>query len=394
MASPDYDAVIIGAGAAGSMCAIEAAKRGRKVILIDHSKKFGEKIRISGGGKCNFTNTHCGVENFISSNPKFCVSALNQYSQNDFIKLIQYHKIPYHEKKMGQLFCDNSSRDILNLLNNLATKYQVDISLSEQILQIEKNETAFFVTTSKKKILTKSLVVATGGLSIPKIGATKFGYDVASQFNHTIIETRPGLVPLIFKNELLAHCKQLSGVSLVAKVSFGGHSFRDGLLFTHRGLSGPSILQISSYWQCGKSITINLAPEHDTEYFLKRKKNSQSKQDVQNALCEILPKRLAQQICLEINISGSLANVSNGKLKIISSRINHWTVEPDGTEGYRTAEVTIGGVNTRKVSSKTMESHLQKGLYFVGEALDVTGHLGGHNFQWAWSSGWVAGQNI
>ncbi len=394
MLNLSYDAIIIGAGAAGSMCAIAAAQRGRKIMLMDHSRKFGEKIRISGGGKCNFTNLYCGPTNFISSNPRFCISALNQYTKRDFIDLIESQNIPYHEKKLGQLFCDRSAKDILTLLKNLASKYKVDISLSEKIIDVQKVESGFTVATTDKNIASQSLVIASGGLSIPKIGASKFGYEIAMSFKHDIIEPRPGLVPLTFDSDLLSHCKQLSGLSLCAEVTFEKRSFRDGLLFTHRGLSGPAILQISSYWRSGNSLVINLVPEYDIDTFLREKKNVRHAQTTQKVLSEILPKRLAQQICMETNTSGSLANLSNSQLQTLRDRINHWQVTPTGTEGYRTAEVTVGGVNTRELSSKTMESQLQPGLYFVGEVLDVTGHLGGHNFQWAWSSGWVAGQNI
>jgi predicted Rossmann fold flavoprotein len=394
MLNLSYDAVIIGAGAAGSMCAITAAKRGRKVMLIDHSKKFGEKIRISGGGKCNFTNAHCGPDNFISTNPRFCISALNQYTQKDFIDLIESQNIPYHEKKLGQLFCDRSAKDILALLKDLASKYKVHISLAENNIEVQKVESGFKIATADKKIMCQALVIASGGLSIPKIGATRFGYEIAQSFNHEIIKPRPGLVPLTFENDLLAHCKHLSGLSLCAEVTFEKTSFREGLLFTHRGLSGPVILQISSYWRDGESLIIDLLPKHNVKNFLKKKRNVQNPQNIQTILSDILPKRLVQQICVETNISGSLANISNIEIQKLSDRINHWQVGPTGTEGYRTAEVTVGGVNTRELTSKTMESNLQPGLYFVGEVVDVTGHLGGHNFQWAWSSGWVAGQNI
>ena len=376
------------------MCAITAAKRGRKVMLIDHSKKFGEKIRISGGGKCNFTNTHCGPDNFISSNPRFCISALNQYTQKNFIDLIESQNIPYHEKKLGQLFCDRSAKDILALLKDLASKYNVDISLAEKIIDVKKVESGFKITTADKKITSQALVIASGGLSIPKIGATRFGYEIAQSFNHEIIKPRPGLVPLTFENDLLAHCKHLSGLSLSAEVTFEKTSFREGLLFTHRGLSGPVILQISSYWRDAESLIINLLPEYNVKNFLKKKRNVQNSQNIQTILSNILPKRLVQQICVETNISGSLSNMSNIEIQTLSDRINYWQVSPTGTEGYRTAEVTVGGVNTHELSSKTMESNLQPRLYFVGEVVDVTGHLGGHNFQWAWSSGWVAGQNI
>lgn len=394
MKDNNFDAIVIGAGAAGALCAIEGAKRGKKIKLIDHSKKFGEKIRISGGGKCNFTNIHCGPEHFISSNPKFCLSALNQFNQNDFIALLEENKIPYHEKKMGQLFCDNSAKDILRLLNNLSAKYRVDLSLAENIVRVQAIKEGFSVATSSQEFTSKSLVVATGGLSIPKIGATKFGYEIAKKFKHQIIEPRPGLVPLVFKTDLLNHCKDLTGVSLLADVSYKGHSFKDGLLFTHRGLSGPSILQVSSYWLTGEPISIDLAPENDIEKFLIQRKDTHPTQKIQNALSEILPKRIALAICQESATLGTLANLSHKAVEKLRKRINRWQVYPQSTEGYRTAEVTVGGINTRTVSSKTMESLLHSGLYFVGEVLDVTGHLGGHNFQWAWSSGWVAGQNL
>lgn len=376
------------------MCAIEAGKRGRKVWLIDHAEKIAEKIRISGGGRCNFTNLHASAKNFLSDNQHFCKSALSQYTQQDFITLVQKHGIPFHEKKLGQLFCDISAQQIISMLQDECHAANVILEKSTQINGVEKNEGGYLIKTNRGDCVCESLVIATGGLSIPKIGATKFGYDLARQFGLNIVETRAGLVPLTFQSSILEHCKQLSGLSLEAKVSCNGASFSEGLLFTHRGLSGPSILQISSYWQDGDDITINLAPETDILSFLKERKRTQPKQDIQTALGETMPKRLAVSICEETSIHGQIANLSDKSLQILATRINDWRIKPAGTEGYRTAEVTLGGVDTNELSSKTMEAKKQPGLYFVGEVVDVTGHLGGFNFQWAWSSGFVAGQYV
>lgn len=393
MKSP-YDVIVIGAGAAGMMCAIEAGKRGRRVWLIDHAKKIGEKIRISGGGRCNFTNIHARPETFLSDNPHFCKSALKQYTQDDFIALVKKHGIAFHEKKLGQLFCDHSAQQIIDILLDKCKEADVRCTIETSVSNIEKTDHGYLVHTNHGNHECVSLVIATGGLSIPKIGATKFGYDVARQFGLNVIDTRAGLAPLTFQSALLERCKTLSGLSVEATVSCGKISFSEGLLFTHRGLSGPSILQISSYWREGQEIVINLAPDTDMLAFFKDRKKTQPKQDIQTALSHILPNRLAESICEEKNIKGRLADLPDKMLEILAHAINDWRVKPSGTEGYRTAEVTLGGVDTNELSSKTMEAKNQPGLYFIGEVVDVTGHLGGFNFQWAWSSGYVAGQHV
>ena len=387
-----YDVIIIGAGAAGLMSAIESGKRGRKVLLIDHSKKIGEKIRISGGGRCNFTNVNAHPSKFISKNPKFIISALNQYTQNDFIRLIKKHNIKFHEKKLGQLFCDESAQQITDMLLLECQMANVILKKDTVIMNVDKQNDQYIVTVSSDKYTCSSLIVATGGLSIPKIGASKFGYEIAKKFNLNIIEPLPALVPLTFSEKILFMCKELSGLSLETLISFNKNFFEEGMLFTHRGLSGPSILQISSYWKLGSSIKINLSPKLDVFKFLKNKKNSDPKLDVAIIISEILPKRLAYMICKENSASGNICELSNKLLKQLSISINTWVVTPTGSEGYRTAEVTLGGVDTDEISSKTMMSLKNPGLFFVGEVVDVTGHLGGYNFQWAWSSGFVAGQ--
>jgi predicted Rossmann fold flavoprotein len=387
-----YDVIIIGAGAAGMMSAIEAGKRGRKVLLVDHAKKIGEKIRISGGGRCNFTNIHTHPSKFISNNPKFIISALNQYTQIDFINLINKHNIKFHEKKLGQLFCDESSQQIIDMLLLECKVANVTLKKETIITDIDKLDSQYSIMVGSDKYLSESLIVATGGLSIPKIGASKFGYDVAKKFNLKIIETLPALVPLTFSEKILGVCKELSGLSVEAIVSFEKVSFEEGMLFTHRGLSGPSILQISSYWKLGDNIKINLSPKLNIIKFLKDKKNYHPKQDITVIISEILPKRLADIICNENNVSGNICELSNKLLNDLSISINAWIINPTGSEGYRTAEVTLGGIDTNEISSKTMMSKKHTGLFFIGEVVDVTGHLGGYNFQWAWSSGYVAGQ--
>ncbi len=392
------DVVIIGAGAAGLMCAIEAGKRGRRVIVLDHSGKIAEKIRISGGGRCNFTNLYASPENFLSRNPHFCRSALSRYTQHDFISLVRKHGIRYHEKTLGQLFCDDSAQQIIDMLLSECADAGVTISSETMISSVDSDGTAYNVTASKKgsslQYSCQSLVIATGGLSIPKIGATSFGYEIAKQFGLRVIPTRPALVPLTFDDTVLEHCRSLSGLSVDAEVVSGKTGFTEGLLFTHRGLSGPSILQISSYWQPGQEITVNLAREHDVGSLLKHARNTQGKQDVQTPLLAILPRRLAQAICEETGIQGRVGECSDKVLRKLSDRVNAWKIRPAGSEGYRTAEVTLGGVDTNLLSSKTMECRKQSGLYFIGEVVDVTGHLGGFNFQWAWSSGYAAGQYV
>ena len=387
-----FDVIIIGAGAAGLMSAIEAGKRGRKVLLVDHAKKIGEKIRISGGGRCNFTNINTHPNKFISKNPKFVISALKQYTQKDFIDLIKKHNIKFHEKKLGQLFCDESAQQIIDMLLLECQTVNVFVKKEIVITDVDKEGEKYFISVGPDKYLCDSLIIATGGLSVPKIGASKFGYDIAKKFNLNIIETLPALVPLTFSEKILTMCKELSGLSLEAVVFFNKTFFQEGMLFTHRGLSGPSILQISSYWKIGDDIRINLSPKLDIFKHLEIEKKSNPKQDITNIIAEILPKRLASMICKENNISGNISELSNKLLKKLSESINTWVINPTGSEGYRTAEVTLGGVDTNEISSKTMMSIKNPGLFFIGEVVDVTGHLGGYNFQWAWSSGYVAGQ--
>jgi predicted Rossmann fold flavoprotein len=387
-----YDVIIIGAGAAGMMSAIEAGKRGRKVLLVDHYKKIGEKIRISGGGRCNFTNINTNPNKFLSQNPKFVRSALSQYTQNDFINLINKYEIKFHEKKLGQLFCDHSAQQIVEMLLKECDLANVTILKEFIIKNIEKDNDQYLVSTETDQYSSESLIVATGGLSVPKIGATSFGYEIAKKFDHNIIETLPALVPLTFNEKILEICKELTGLSVEAIVSFNKVLFQEGMLFTHRGLSGPSILQISSYWKQGDNIKINLSPKLNVYQLLEEKRKLNPKFDILNIVSEILPKRLAQIICSENKVSGNISELSNKILKQLSENINSWLINPTGSEGYRTAEVTLGGVDTKELSSKTMMSNKHNNLFFIGEVVDVTGHLGGYNFQWAWSSGYVAGQ--
>ena len=387
-----YDVIIIGAGAAGMMSALEAGKRGRKVLLVDHYKKIGEKIRISGGGRCNFTNINTNPNKFLSQNPKFVRSALSQYTQNDFINLINKYEIKFHEKKLGQLFCDHSAQQIVEMLLKECELANVTILKEFIIKNVEKDNDQYLVSTETEQYSSESLIVATGGLSVPKIGATSFGYEIAKKFDHNIIETLPALVPLTFNEKILEICKELTGLSVEAIVSFNKVLFQEGMLFTHRGLSGPSILQISSYWKQGDNIKVNLSPKLNVYQLLKEKRKLNPKFDILNIVSEILPKRLAQIICNENNVSGNISELSNKILKQLSENINSWLINPTGSEGYRTAEVTLGGINTKELSSKTMMSNKHKNLFFIGEVVDVTGHLGGYNFQWAWSSGYVAGQ--
>lgn len=393
--SQSYDVIIIGAGAAGLMCAIEAGKRGRRVWLIDHMAKIAEKIRISGGGRCNFTNLHAQPQCYLSQNPHFCKSALKQYTPQDFIARVRRHGITFHEKKLGQLFCDGSSKQIIDMLLTEAREAGVKLETATRVYEITAIAGGgYHVKTTLGEQTCGSLVIATGGLSIPKIGATNFGYETAKKFGLNVIRPRAGLVPLTFGGTLLERCKVLSGLSVEAEVRYGKQVFAEGLLFTHRGLSGPSILQISSYWQEGGALIIDLAPGIDVFMHCKEKKRSQPKQHVNNRLAEILPKRLALSICDDQACDGPLGSLSDQKLANLARAINEWQVWPTGTEGYRTAEVTVGGVDTQALSSQTMEAKRCPGLFFIGEVVDVTGHLGGFNFQWAWSSGYVAGQAV
>ena len=388
-----YDVVIIGAGAAGMMSAIECGKRGRKTLLIDHSKKIGEKIRISGGGRCNFTNLNASPIKYISKNPSFIISALNQYNQEDFIDLVKKYKIKYHEKKLGQLFCDNSAQEIIDMLLNECKLANVVLKIDTKVIEVSYKDKIFITRDNYKTYLSSSLIVATGGLSVPKIGASKFGYDLAKQFNLNVIDTVPALVPLTFNEKILNKCRLLAGVSVNAIISLKRTLFEEGMLFTHRGLSGPSILQISSYWKEGENINIDLCPEKNIFNFLLEKRNTSPKQNINSIINSFLAKRLATIICEENQIAGKIGELSNKNIKKLSDSINNWIVKPIGTEGYKTAEVTLGGVDTNELSSKTMMCKKHPGLFFIGEVVDITGHLGGYNFQWAWSSGFVAGQH-
>lgn len=392
-----YDVIIIGAGAAGLLCAIEAGKRGRTVLLIDHAKKPAEKIRISGGGRCNFTNLHATPKQYLSNNPHFCISAFTRYTQHDFIALVEKHGIAYHEKTLGQLFCDGSSQQIITMLLDECADASVILKLDTSVQAVTRTEEStqrYRLTTTQGEVSCTSLVIASGGKSIPKMGATGFGYDIARQFELNIISTRPALVPFTFEGEMLNTIKQLAGISVDASVFCNGMSFDEGLLFTHRGLSGPAILQISSYWNPGDVVTINLAPHVDVWDALNAEREMAPKQKPPALLTTFLPKRLSAQICDDVGCDIKLAEISNKKLRALADAVNHWTVKPPATEGYRTAEVTIGGVDTEVLSSKSMECKTVPGLYFIGEVVDVTGHLGGFNFQWAWSSGFAAGQYV
>ena len=389
-----FDVIVIGAGAAGLMCSIEASKRNKSVFLLEHTSKIAEKIRISGGGRCNFTNLYSDNNNFLSDNKHFCKSAFANYTQLDFINLVKKHCIEFHEKKLGQLFCNKSAKDIIEMLISECEQNKVCISLNTKINTLEKNENFYVLETNKGIFSSSKIVVATGGLSIPKIGATDFGYKIAKQYNLKVTNLYPALVPLTFENETLEFCKSLAGVSVNASVKINKTVFNEGLIFTHRGISGPSILQISSFWKHGKEITINLLPENNVNEILKTRRIDTPKQSVSNILSDYLPNRLALAICHKLKIIDKIADTSNENINKIAQSINKWTIIPTGTEGYKTAEVTLGGVDTKEISSSTMECKKQPGLYFIGEVLDVTGHLGGHNFQWAWSSGYLAGQNV
>lgn len=389
------DVIIIGAGAAGLMCGIEAGKRHRKVIILDHANKPGKKILMSGGGRCNFTNYHINPADYISHNPHFCKSALSRYTQWDFIDLVKKHHIPFHEKTLGQVFCDNKSKDILDMLLTECKQAGVEIRLNTKIESIEKfSDHHFKIKTSQGDFHCQSLVIASGGLSIPTMGASPFGYKVAEQFGIKVWPTRAGLVPFTLHAEEKEKLSVLSGIAIDSLVSNERQSFRENILFTHRGLSGPAILQISSYWQAGEEVVINLLPEINLFEQLKSAHQQQPQKQIKNYLAEYLPKRVVE-IFLNAELADKkLASISHRDFEKLSQQFNAWIVKPSGTEGYRTAEVTLGGVDCDAISSKTMEVNDVSGLYFIGEALDVTGWLGGFNFQWAWASGWAAGQVI
>jgi predicted Rossmann fold flavoprotein len=389
-----FDVVVIGAGAAGMMCAAEAGKRSRSVLILDHAAKPGEKIRISGGGRCNFTNINAAPANYISQNPSFAISALRRYTQRDFIALVERYGIAYHEKTLGQLFCDGSSKQVIDLLLSEMRHANVELRLSTAVEKIEKTPEGFLLRLSHGAVQCRSVVVATGGKSIPKMGATGFGYDLAQQFGLKIVETRPALVPLTLEPAMLEQLTPLAGVSVDAVVGCRKTTFSEAMLFTHRGLSGPAILQISSYWREGDEIVLSMLPGVDLFEELRAARAQNGRQALQTALSAFLPKRLAQLIAETEKVPANLADHSDKRLRAVDEAVNRWRFKPAGSEGYRTAEVTLGGVDTRELNSRTMEAKAVPGLYFIGEVVDVTGWLGGYNFQWAWSSGWCAGQAV
>lgn len=389
------DVVIIGASASGLMCAIEAGKRGRKVIVLDHANKAGKKILMSGGGRCNFTNMDVDASNFISHNPHFCKSALTRYTQWDFIALVDEYQIPYHQRDLGKLFCDDSAKDILNMLLAECKKVNVKILLNTDVKYIAKAENeSFIVNTSSGNFSSTSLVIASGGLSIPKMCASPLGYKVAEQFGHHIWPTSPGLVPFTLQPHDKEKLEVLSGISVEANVSNKRIQFKENILFTHRGLSGPAILQLSSYWNSGEEIEINLLPDVDVVEVLKARQAAQPNIKLKTLLSTLLPKRLVPALFDQVALDTPLQELSNVRISNIAKQLHQWKINPNGTEGYRTAEVTLGGVDCNELSSKTMQSNKVSGLYFIGEVVDITGWLGGYNFQWAWSSGWCAGQVV
>ncbi len=399
-----YDVAVIGAGAAGMMCAAIAAQRGKRVVLLDHATRLAEKIRISGGGRCNFTNIGAGPANFLSQNPNFCRSALSRYTPQDFLGLVRKYRIAYHEKHKGQLFCDDSSEQIIQMLRAECAAGEVSWRMPCKIGSIEKSETGFHITAEGGDIACGSVVIATGGLSIPKIGATDLGYRIAKQFDLQIVEPRPGLVPLTFDGPSWEAFAPLAGIALEVEVSTGGGKgknktqrghFREDLLFTHRGLSGPAILQISSYWEPGTPIVLDLLPEMDVAEELISSKTTVKKQ-LGNVLSQWLPARLADGLLVANGFAPDmrLADMADAKLRKLGDAINRWAIVPTGSEGYKKAEVTLGGVDTRELSQQTMMANKVPGLYFIGEAVDVTGWLGGYNFQWAWASGYAAGTSV
>ncbi|MDP1604581.1 MAG: NAD(P)/FAD-dependent oxidoreductase [Legionella sp.] len=391
----NFDVIIIGAGAAGLMCAIEAGKRGRRVLVLDHANKVGKKILMSGGGRCNFTNYNIEAHHYLSANPHFCKSALKRYTSNDFIELVKKHRIPFHEKSHGQLFCDNKASDIVAMLLDCAEQAKVLVRLNAPVKNIEKTASHFNVILESGELLTaESLVIATGGLSIPTMGASPFGYQLATQFGLPVLSTRAGLVPFTLQPDDKDWVSQLSGVSLASKVTCNGQSFTLDMLFTHRGLSGPAILQISSYWQPGAALSIDLDVDNEWTNNLSLQKKQTPQMRLKHYLEKSLPKRVVSSFLDESLLESELHILSEKKLQEIISRFKQWQIKPNGTEGYRTAEVTLGGVDTDVISSQTMEVKQIPGLYFIGEVLDVTGWLGGYNFQWAWSSGWAAGQVV
>jgi len=391
----DIDVLIIGASASGLMCAIEAGKRGRRVIVLDHANKAGKKILMSGGGRCNFTNIDVDASNYISHNEHYCKSALSRYTQWDFISKVIEYEIPYHERDLGKLFCDDSAKDILNMLLTECKKAKVNIRLNSDIKDVEKtDDDSFLVNTTRETYASSSLIIACGGLSIPKMCASPLGYKIAEQFNHHIWPTTAGLVPFTLQPHDKAKLEVLAGISVECDVSNMRNQFKENILFTHRGLSGPAILQISSYWKTGESIHINLLPDSDIATLLILRQRQQPNVKLKTVLTGLLPKRLVAIFFEQSLLDKPLQELSTIRINEIAEELHNWSIKPNGTEGYRTAEVTLGGIDCDELSSKTMESKKVEGLYFIGEVVDITGWLGGYNFQWAWSSGWCAGQVV
>lgn len=387
-----WDVIIIGAGAAGLMCAIEAGKRGRKVLVLDHAKRVGQKIIMSGGGRCNFTNMYTEPQNFLSDNPHFVKSALKRYTQWDFLAMVEKHQIDYHERSHGQYFCLDSAKQIVQMLLDECDQANATVKVRTEILQIEKGDSNFTLTTTAGDLQCESLVVATGGLSMPKIGATPYGYKVAEQFGLEVLKTTAGLVPFTLHTQDKEWLSPLSGISFDVEATCNNTTFKEAMLFTHRGLSGPVVLQISNYWKPGDEVVFNLLPEIDLTEELKQ---ANPAQELKTVLAQWLPKRFIQQVIEGKRLTSKPLRQYNPKeLQTVCDYFHQWKIKPNGTEGYRTAEVTLGGVNSDEISSKTLEAKKVKGLYFVGEVVDVTGWLGGFNFQWAWASGWCAGQFV
>jgi len=387
-----FDVVVIGAGAAGLMCAIEAGKRGRRVLVIDHARAPGEKIRISGGGRCNFTNTRTSQAAFLSDNPRFCISALSRYTPADFIGLVDRHGIAWHEKTLGQLFCDGSAKQIVEMLVGELRAVAGTLRVATEVTSVARTAEGFVLAAGDAMLGAQSLVIASGGKSIPKMGASGFAYDVARQFGLDVTPTRPALVPLTMEVGQLARLAPLAGVAANVRAGCGKTAFDEAMLFTHRGLSGPAILQISSYWREGEAITIDFAPGVDLFEVLRQTRGVNGRQAAATVLAEFVPKRLAQFLAETAGASGALADTSDKTLRALADTAKAWTIKPVGSEGYRTAEVTLGGVDTAGLDQRTLAARAVPGLYFIGEAVDVTGWLGGYNFQWAWASGWCAGQ--
>ncbi|HMB55672.1 MAG TPA: NAD(P)/FAD-dependent oxidoreductase [Arenimonas sp.] len=389
-----HDALIIGAGAAGLMCALVAGQRGRRVLVIEHANRCGKKILMSGGGRCNFTNTGTTPANFLSANPHFCKSALARYTPRHFIDMVERHGIAYHEKELGQLFCDDSSKQIVKMLLDECAQAGVRIETNCSVEKVESAANGYRLRTALGNFEAQSLVIATGGLSIPSMGASGFGYEIARQFGHTVLPTRAGLVPLTLSGKHQEHYADLAGVALPVSARCGKTSFDNAMLITHRGLSGPSILQISSYWEPGKELLLDLLPQQDIEAFLFERQHAQPGAELKTVLGDVLPKRFAQRLCEQWFTNKPMRQFVHAEIRAMAKLLGHWPVVASGTEGYRTAEVTLGGVDTDELSSTTLASKKSPGLHFIGEVVDVTGHLGGYNFQWAWASGQATGSAL